>query len=128
MSFEAWRKLAEERIRQAVERGDFDNIEGMGKPMRLEDESHIPEDLRMAYKVLKNADCLPPELELRREITTTEDLLSGMKDEKERYRTMKKLNYLIMKLNMTRNTPVNLEKDQHYYAKVLDKVADEDEE
>lgn len=128
MSFETWRRLAEQRIREAVERGDFDNIEGMGKPMRLEDESHIPEDLRMAYKVLKNADCLPPELELRREITTTEDLLSGMKDEKERYRTMKKLNYLIMKLNMMRNTPVNFEKDQHYYAKVLDKVADEDEE
>ena len=51
-----------------MEAGEFDNLEGQGQPLKLEDDSHIPPELRMAYKILKNADCLPPELELRQEI------------------------------------------------------------
>jgi len=62
--FAALERLAEERIRDAIQRGEFDNLPGRGKPLNLEDDRHIPDDLRLAYKVLKNADCLPPELEL----------------------------------------------------------------
>ena len=43
--------IAEQRIREACERGDFDSLPGAGKPLELEDDSHIPEDLRMAYKL-----------------------------------------------------------------------------
>ena len=53
---------------QAIEAGEFDNLQGKGQPLNLEDDSHIPPELRMAYKILKNADCLPPELELRQEV------------------------------------------------------------
>ncbi len=90
--FTVFEKLAEQRIQEAMERGDFDNLPGKGKPLVLEDDSHLPPDLRIAYKVLKNANCLPPELELRKEIRTTEELLSGIKDTQEKYRQMKKLN------------------------------------
>jgi hypothetical protein len=115
-------KIAEERIREAIERGDFDDLPGKGKPLDLEDDSHLPQDLRMAYKILKNANCLPPELELRKEIRTTEALLSGIQDTQEKYKQMKKLNYLIMKLNMTRRGSVAMEENQHYYEKVVDKM------
>ncbi len=120
--FDIMDKIAEERIREAIERGEFDDLPGKGKPLDLEDDSHLPPDLRMAYKILKNADCLPPELELRKEIRTTEQLLAGIQDTQEKYKQMKKLNYLIMKLNMTRRVSMALEENQHYYEKVVDKI------
>ena len=120
--FDIMDKIAEERIREAIERGEFDDLPGKGEPLNLEDDSHLPPDLRMAYKILKNADCLPPELELRKEIRTTEALLAGIQDTQEKYQQMKKLNYLIMKLNMTRRVSMALEENQHYYEKVVDKM------
>ena len=57
-----YEKIVEQRIKEAMEKGEFDNLPGKGRPIPLEDDSHVPEDLRLAYKVLKNADCLPPEL------------------------------------------------------------------
>lgn len=120
--FDAMDKIAEERIREAIERGEFDDLPGKGQPLNLEDDSHLPPDLRMAYKILKNADCLPPELELRKEIRTTEALLAGIQDTQEKYKQMKKLNYLIMKLNMTRRVSMALEENQLYYEKVVDKM------
>jgi hypothetical protein len=120
--FNIFDKIAEERIREAMERGEFDDLPGKGKPLNLEDDSHLPHDLRLAYKILKNADCLPPELELRKEIRTTEALLAGIQDTQEKYKQMKKLNYLIMKLNMTRRTSLALEENQQYYERVVDKI------
>ena len=57
-----FQRIIEKRIQEALDRGDFDDLPGRGKPMQIEDDSGVPEDLRLAYKVLKNADCLPPEL------------------------------------------------------------------
>ena len=59
--------IAEQRIREACERGAFDSLPGAGKPLELEDDSHIPEDLRMAYKLLKNAGYVPEEVLDRKE-------------------------------------------------------------
>ncbi len=120
--FAIFDKIAEERIREAIEHGEFDDLPGKGKPLELEDDSHLPADLRLAYKILKNANCLPPELELRREIRTTEQLLSEIQDTQEKYKQMKKLNYLVMKLNLTRRGSVALEENQYYYEKVVEKV------
>jgi hypothetical protein len=104
--FAALHRLAEERISDAIRRGEFDNLPGRGKPLNLEDDRHIPEDLRLAYKVLKNASCLPPELELKKEISKAEELLSSMEDEGQKYRQLQKLNFLIMKLNEMRRGSV----------------------
>jgi len=120
--FTIFEKIAEQRIQEAMERGEFDNLPGAGKPLTLEDDSHLPADLRIAYKILKNADCLPPELELRKEIRTTEELLSGIQDTQEKYRQMKKLNYLILKLNTMRRVSPLLEEHQVYYPKVLERL------
>ncbi len=120
--FAALERIAEERIREAIQRGEFDNLPGSGKPLKLEDDRHIPDDLRLAYKVLKNADCLPPELELKKEIRTAEELLGLLKDEGEKYRQIKKVNYLIMKLNMMRKGSVQWEEQQRYYEKVVERI------
>jgi hypothetical protein len=111
-------KIIEERILQAQRRGDFENLPGSGKPLEIEDDRHIPEDLRLAYKILKNADCIPPEIELKKEIHQTRDLLAAMDDTAQKYRTLTRLNYLILKLNCLRKTSVEREMPQLYAAKL----------
>jgi len=115
-------KIIEERIRQAQKKGEFDNLPGAGKPLKFEDNSYITEELRLAYKILKNADCIPPEIELKKEINNMEDLLSKMDDTAEKYRTIKKLNFLIMKLNSIRKTSITHEIPQRYMAEVMERI------
>jgi hypothetical protein len=121
--FAAIERLAEERIREAMDRGEFDDLPGCGEPLELENDSHLPEDLRIAHKILKNADCLPPELQLRKEIHTTQQLLAGIADTQQKYKQLQKLNFLIMKLNMMRRVSPLLEENQRYYAKVAEKMS-----
>ena len=115
-------KIAERKIKEALEKGELDNLPGQGEPLSLEDDSHVPEDLRMAYKVLKNADCLPPEIELRKEIRQMEDLLETMPDEKEKYRHIKRINLKITQLNMMGHKSPLLEENQLYYSKIIGKL------
>jgi hypothetical protein len=61
-------KIAEGRIREAMARGEFDDLPGRGARVRLDDLSRVPAELRLAYKVLKNSGLVPQEVELRREI------------------------------------------------------------
>ncbi len=116
-------KIAERRIQEAIQNGEFDNLPGKGKPLKLEDDSHIPPDLRMAYKILKNAGCLPPEIEIKREIVELKDLLETLEDEKEIYLCCRRLNFLIMKLNMRRAVSPLLEEGQIYYKKLVYRMA-----
>ncbi len=115
-------RLAEEAIAKHMREGGFDNLEGRGRPLPEEDLSMVPEDLRMAYRILKNAGCLPPELEREKEIRTTLDLLSGLDDERERYRQMQRVNLMIRKLNMGRNRPVDRELPEVYYGRVVERL------
>jgi hypothetical protein len=118
----AFEKIVERKIKEAQEKGVFDNLPGSGHPVDLEDDSHVPDDLRIAYKVLKNADCLPPEIQLRKEIRQMEDLLESIPDEKEKYRQIKRINFKVMQLNMMGKRSPLLEDDQLYYGKVLEKL------
>ena len=120
--FPGFEKLIESRIKKAQVEGAFENLPGSGQPLHLEDDRHIPEDLRMAHKVLKNADCLPPEVQLRKEIRTTEDLLAGMTDTVQKYRTIKKLNFLILKLNALKDTNAAYDIPQRYFGEVVQRL------
>jgi hypothetical protein len=115
-------KIVEERIRRAQARGEFDALSGAGRPLELEQDGHIAEDLRLAYKILKNAECLPPEVELRKDIEKTEDLLAAMPDTAEKYQALKKLNFLILKLNAVRSTSIVNEIPQRYAAQVVERL------
>lgn len=114
-------KIVEERIRQAITKGVFNNLPGFGKPLEFKDDN-VSDELRLAYKILKNADFIPPELELRKEIRQTEDLLREMKDEAEKYRALKKLNFMIMKLNSLRKGAIEFDVPQQYQAKIVDGI------
>ena len=114
--------IAEQRIREAQEQGVFDNLPGEGKPLVLEDESHVPEDLRMAYKVLRNAGFLPPELEERKEINSLIEMLEQGSDEGEKLRQMQKLQCLLQRAGARRQRPLALEANDPYYERIVARV------
>ena len=60
--------LVESRIRDAQERGEFDDLPGAGRPLPDEDLSGVPEELRVAWRVLRNAGCVPPEVDALRDL------------------------------------------------------------
>lgn len=111
--------LAEERIKAAQERGEFDNLPGRGRPLRFEDESMIPPELRLAYRILKNSGHAPPEVEEHKEILSLKRLLAECPDENRRVAESRRLNYLIMKANQGRKRPVSLELGQVYEEKAM---------
>ncbi|CAM3815907.1 DUF1992 domain-containing protein [Cohnella lubricantis] len=84
--------IVEERIREAQARGDFDHLPGRGKPLPPDELASVPDALRIGYRLLKNAGAIPPELELRKEMVTIEDLLRCCTDDGERGRLREKLN------------------------------------
>jgi len=85
----AW--IAEQRIREAMDQGLFANLAYRGRPVHLEDEDGVPPELRMAFKILRDAGCLPPEVELRREIASLSELLDAVVDPEERTRVRREL-------------------------------------
>jgi hypothetical protein len=115
-------KIAESRILEAIRDGVFDNLEGKGQPLVLKDDHDIPPELRMAYKILKMADCLPPELELQKQIITLQDMMAGMPDAAAKLQQMRRLNFLTMKLNMIRRSSPLLQEYNEYSAKILEKL------
>ena len=76
---------AERHILDAQRKGELDNLPGSGEPLSLDDDSHVPAELRAGYRLLKNAGCLPPELEHRKEAVMLNDLLKGVQERDPRY-------------------------------------------
>ena len=109
--------LAERRIREALERGEFDDLPGAGKPLALDDEPLVPEDLRAAYRVLRNAGFVPPELESRREIRALEQLLAAIPDADGRGRVLARINVLL-----ARRPGTNLAVEQDYFEKIVERM------
>jgi hypothetical protein len=95
---DGWR-IAEEKIREAIKNGEFDNLPGKGKPIEIEDLSNIPEQLRMGYILLKNAGMMTEEVELKKDLMTLEDLLSCCQDEEQREQLKKKWNEKMLRFN-----------------------------
>lgn len=86
MSFE---KIVEALIKEAQERGDFDNLKGKGQPIDLSAYFETPEEMRLAYSALKNAGFVPPEAELLQEIAALKERLSSTYEESQRNRIKK---------------------------------------
>ncbi|HID8744921.1 DnaJ family domain-containing protein [Enterobacter mori] len=89
----------ERHISDAQRKGEFDNLPGSGEPLVLEDDSHIAPELRAGYRLLKNAGCLPPELEQRREAIELVDLLKSVrKDDPRHIELSRRLTLIELKL------------------------------
>ncbi|HDR2709647.1 DnaJ family domain-containing protein [Enterobacter mori] len=89
----------ERHISDAQRKGEFDNLPGSGEPLVLEDDSHIAPELRAGYRLLKNAGCLPPELEQRREAIELVDLLKSVRKDDPRHNELsRRLTLIELKL------------------------------
>lgn len=85
-------RLAEEKIKQALAEGEFDHLPGHGKPLVLEDDAHVPEHLRAAFKILHNAGVLPQEIVLRQEIAALQEQLAACTAVNEQQRLRRTIN------------------------------------
>lgn len=84
-------KLAEQKMLAAIACGELDNLPGHGKPLVLDDDSAVPEELRAGYRLLKNAGYLPAELAHRKEIRRIEVLLQCVESDCEKKALMMKM-------------------------------------
>lgn len=115
---------AERHINDAQAKGEFDDLPGSGEPLALDDDSHIPPELRAGYRSLKNSGCLPPELELRREAIRLLDILAGIREDEVQYEEVsRRLSLLELKLRQAGLSTEFLRGE--YAEKLLHRISDD---
>lgn len=92
-----------------MEAGEFDNLEGAGKPLDLDAYFNTPEDFRVGYSVLKSSKFVPEEVERLKEIGELKEKLKNCRDEEEKRKINKILNErnLALSLLLERNKRKN---------------------
>ena len=114
---------AERHIIDAQRKGEFEDLRGAGEPLVLDDDSHVPVELRAGYRLLKNAGCLPPELEQRKEAIQLLDLLKGLRQDDPQYQEVsQRLSLLELKLRQAGLSTEFLRGE--YAGKLLHKIND----
>jgi hypothetical protein len=117
--------LAEQKIKEAYENGEFDNLPGYGKPQDLNDLSHVPQELRAAYRLMKNAGFSPEESAIKQEIMTVESLIKSCDDEDQKQLIQNQLNEKMLRYNqlMSKNRiKTNSSMFKDYGQKIEDKL------
>ena len=116
-------RIAEQKILEAMQTRSLTTSKYKNKPLPIENDYNVPDDLKMAYKIMKNSGYLPPEIEERKEVQRLEELIAATEDEHERLQQMRKLNVLLMKIDSKRSTPANISQQDDYYRKVVERVS-----
>jgi deoxycytidine triphosphate deaminase len=93
-------KIVEEMIKQAQERGEFDNLPGKGKPIDLTEYFEMPEDVRVAQTMLKDAGMAPREVDLLKEIAGLRQILAMVVDEKKKQEIQKQIQEKQIEFNL----------------------------
>ena len=94
-------QIAERRIQEAMERGDFNHLQGHGSRVVLDRDQFVAPELRMAYRILANAGCSPEEVRIRKELGDVRAQLARAYRE-ERDNAVRRLNLLLAKLETCR--------------------------
>ena len=87
-------ELADARIADAMRAGQFENLPGVGERVLMEVDGLVPEELRVAYRMLRNAGYVPTEVSVLNEISKVEQLIAGLHEGEHRSRAVKRLNLL----------------------------------
>jgi len=110
-------QIAEQKIIEAILNGELDDLPGQGQPLRLDDDRSVPEELRVAYRVLKNSGFPPPEVSLRKEIAGMNQLLTEVVSENEQMKLNKRMDYLLMQLSVV-NPGASICSEEYYLKKL----------
>lgn len=97
MSFD---KLIEEKIREAMNNGEFDNLPGKGKPLDLQAYFDTPEDVRITNSLLKSAGFIPEEAQLLKEVESLKAALENCSNGEERNKIKKLIDEKKLKINL----------------------------
>jgi len=87
----AFERIVEVLIKEAMERGEFDNLPGKGKPIDLTEYFETPEEVRLANSVLKGAGMTWREVDLLNEIAELKQVLAALMDEKKKQEITKQI-------------------------------------
>lgn len=112
-------KIAEQQIAAARDRGELDNLPGHGKPLVLDDDSSVPGDLRLGYRLLKRSGYIPPEINQLKEIRSVESMLQHAETDTDKKRLLLQLSLLRSKMPALRLTTSFA---SHYRDKILQKL------
>ena len=93
-------KIAEEKIREAMENGEFDNLSGRGKPLDMDAYFATPPHLRLGYSVLKSGGFVPEEVYLLKEAEELREKMAASSNPEERKRLSRKINECVLKFDM----------------------------
>jgi hypothetical protein len=115
--------IAEQRIAEAIDRGELSDLPGAGRPLHLDDDALVPEDLRMAFRILKNAGFVPPEVEALRGIGELERFIETLADGELRSAAMRKLQLLRERVERSGLSARGLQPGQPYLERVLKRLA-----
>ena len=102
-ALDALEQIVERRIAEALARGEFTDLPGQGQPLDLDDDRLVPEDLRVAYRLMKNAGYVPDEIQLLRELGTVEQLLREATRDDDRAAASARLRLLLDRLDRGRS-------------------------
>jgi uncharacterized protein YutE (UPF0331/DUF86 family) len=91
---------ADEKIKEAIAMGEFDNLAGKGQPLDLDAYFATPEHLRMGYSILKSADIIPEEMELLKQIEGLKKSLDSCTSEIDKRAIQKQLSDKITNFNV----------------------------
>lgn len=98
--------LVEQRIAAAAARGEFDGLPGAGAPQELDDDLLVPEEVRVANRILKNAGFVPPAVEQLRSLCDLQSALNSVSDPATRCALQAKMLALDMALESLRGAPM----------------------
>jgi hypothetical protein len=118
--------IAEGRIREAFERGEFDGLPGAGRPLELVQDPLVPEELRVAYRILRNSGFVPPGVELHREIASVEALLA-LSPGPDRPAMLRRMEFLRLRLEQAHGGRRNLLLEEQYHAQIAGRLARPDD-
>ena len=96
----SYQKNVDEKIKEAIAKGEFDNLPGKGKPLDLDAYFAAPEHLRIGYSILKGADIIPEEMELLRQIEGLKKSLDSSTTEIEKKALRQQLSEKLTNFNM----------------------------
>ena len=116
-------RIVEQRILDAVARGELDNLPGSGKPLDLDDDALVPAEMRLAFRVLKNAGFIPEEVRLRREISDLEAVMRDPAGDPAQQRALKRLALLRTRLAGRRGRETAFDLEAEYRQKVLNALS-----
>ena len=123
--FTVLHRIAEQKIEEFFAEGRGQDLSHWkDKPLPLHDDmANVPANLRMAYRILRNAGYVPEEVALQKEIVRLEDILAGCSDEQLKIKQMRKLEFLRIRLDARMGKKLQVDADSPYYTKLVANIS-----